>query len=93
MPDFLPDSSRSTAPTLAPATLAQELLTFYDDFVEFHSCCAFLCDAITAMAATGIELDEASQEGAHIFSSQIKHNAQQLKDRLQVLQEMSCIES
>lgn len=88
MPDFLPNSSKSQL-----SNVAEELLTFYDDFVEFQSCCAFLCDAITAMAIAGIELDEASQEGVHIFSSQVKHNAQLLKDRLQALQEISCMDS
>lgn len=84
MSDFLVDSSRSQL-----STLAQELLAFYDDFVEFQSSCAFMCDAVTAMATTGMELDEASREGVHIFASQVKHHAQVLKDRLQVLQEVS----
>lgn len=78
----------STSPASPAAISKQELLCFYDDFVEFQSSCTFLCDAIMAMTSAGLELDEAGIQGVHLYSWQIKRNVQELKDRLQALQEM-----
>lgn len=88
MSDVLLDS-----PTTQLSFLAGELLTLYDDFLEFQGYCAFWCDAMSAITTLGVELDDASREGAHAFSEQVKQNAQALKNRLKELQEKSCVGS
>lgn len=66
------------------------LVVFYDEFVEFQAYCAFLCDALSSMAAAQIELDDATRRGVSAFAGDLKYRVEALRILLQRLQEKSC---
>jgi hypothetical protein len=73
-------------------SLAENLVAFYDEFLEFQGYCALLCDAMSCMAITEMGLDDATQRGVNTFSSYLKHRVEELKIALKHIQEKSCKE-
>ena len=69
-------------------SLATDILLFYDEFVEFHDYCAFLCDAF-AYFASDDQVDVNTAMGVSRFSHYIKHRALKLKQELKLIQERS----
>jgi hypothetical protein len=74
-------------------SLAENLVVFYDEFVEFQAYCALLCDALSCMAITEMRLDDATQRGVHTFSGYLKRRVEELKFTLKQIQEKSCKEN
>jgi hypothetical protein len=65
------------------SALAEELLCLYDEFSEFEANCAFLCDAVAALGATGsVFLEPASAGGLSLFTERVKAEASLLKEKL-----------
>lgn len=75
--------------TLRERQRSRNLLMFYDDFVEFQCSCAFLCDAVTAMLQSNVEVEHETREGVNAYSDQIKQAARDLKKKLDAIHEMS----
>lgn len=73
-------------------SLAENLVAFYDEFLEFQGYCSLLCDAMNCMAITEMSLDDATQRGVNTFSSYLKHRVEELKITLKQIQEKSCKE-
>ena len=73
-------------------SLAENLVVFYDEFVEFQAYCALLCDALSCMATTEMGLDDATQRGVTAFSGYLKRRVEDLKISLKKIQEKSCEE-
>jgi len=74
-------------------SLAENLVVFYDEFVEFQAYCALLCDALSCMATTEMGLDDATQRGVTAFSGYLKRRVEDLKISLRKIQEKSCEEN
>lgn len=74
-------------PTLRERQRSRNLIMFYDDFVEFHCSCAFLCDAVTGMLQSNAEVDSETLEGIRAYSDQVKQAARDLKKKLDAIQE------
>ncbi len=74
-------------------SVAKDLVAFYDEFLEFQGYCALLCDAMSCMAMTEMELDDATRRGVSTFSSYLKQRVEELKIGLKQIQEKSCKES
>ncbi|RYY01371.1 MAG: hypothetical protein EOO53_17910 [Gammaproteobacteria bacterium] len=74
-------------------SLAENLVVFYDEFVEFQAYCALLCDALSCMAVTEMGLDDATQRGVTAFSGCLKRRVEDLKISLKKIQEKSCEEN
>jgi len=64
-------------------SLEADLLHFYDNFVEFHDHCSFLCDAFSSLATEDDYMDNSTAMGASRYSHWVKHRAQELKQNLQ----------
>jgi gamma-glutamylcysteine synthetase len=64
-----------------------ELLDLYDDFVEFHDHCSFLCDAIASMVAEDDRFDTCTAMGIKRFCHWVKDRGQNLKNELKCIQE------
>lgn len=73
--------------------LALDLLHFYDEFVEFHDYCAFLCDAFSCLATEEDGLDDSTAMGLIRFSGWMKHRVENLKQELKQIQERSYTEN
>ena len=73
-------------------SVAENLVVFYDEFLEFQAYCALLCDALSCMATTEMNLDEATQRGVSAFSGYLKQRVEELKINLKHIQEKSCSE-
>lgn len=71
------------------ASLARDLVRFYDEFAEFHDYCAFLCDAFASLAADEDGLDPSTALGVSRCSQCLKCRAQALKHDLRRIQELS----
>jgi len=71
-------------------SVAESLVAFYDEFLEFQGYCSLLCDAMSCMALTEMRLDDATQRGVNTFSSYLKHRVEELKITLKQIQEKSC---
>lgn len=66
------------------ASLEQELLALYDDFSEFEAVCAFFCDSVAALGATGLApLAPASAGGLTLTAEQVKTQGAALRIRLE----------
>ena len=71
----MPNAEKGPAPQLA-----QELLSLYDEFSEFEAYCAFFCDAVAALGATGIEpLGPSSAGGLVLAAERVKADGARLK--------------
>lgn len=66
-----------------PATM----VGFYDDFVEFHDSCSFLCDAVACMIEEQEQFDYSTTLGIKRYCYWIKDRVQALKEELSQLQE------
>ena len=77
----------------ASTPLAQDLIRFYDEFLEFQAYSSLLCDAISSMAANQMELDEATRRGVEMFAGYLKRRVDDLVVVVKQLQEKSCKES
>jgi len=73
-------------------SVAENLLVFYDEFIEFQAYCALLCDAMSCMAATEMDLDEATRRGVNVFSGYLKRRISELQITLKQIQEKSSSE-
>lgn len=63
--------------------LAQELLSLYDEFSEFEAYCAFFCDSVAALGASGIEpLGPSSAGGLVLAAERVKADAARLKGKV-----------
>lgn len=62
------------------------LVDFYDDFVEFHDHCSFLCDAIASMVGQDDQFDACTVMGIKRACFWVKDRGQDLKKELQQLQ-------
>ncbi|MES2675496.1 MAG: hypothetical protein V4660_14740 [Pseudomonadota bacterium] len=71
-------------------SLAESLVNFYDEFVEVQAYSAFLCDALSCMVSTQLEMDDATARGVCIFSSYVKRRLEELKTRLKQIQQRAC---
>lgn len=84
------DFSSQFVVTSEDASLAESLVMFYDEFVEFQAHSAFLCDALSCMAATQLQMDDATLRGACAFSGYVKGRLEELKTTLQRIQQKAC---
>ena len=64
-----------------------ELLLLYDDFTEFQRQCTFLCDAVTALAMSGLVMDKWSVNGLQIYAGQVKERAEVFGKKLSKLRD------
>ena len=78
-----------TRPKPRKASLAKDLVQFYDEFAEFHDYCAFLCDAVACLAADEDGLDPSTRMGVQRYSQWLKQRVQELKQELRRIQEKS----
>lgn len=69
--------------------LAVDLVNFYDEFLDFHSNCFFLLEAVTTMLLNNKDFDRTAAEGLSSLSSQMKTKAIQLKEEFQRINEKS----
>lgn len=83
MDDFPLQSANADSP------LAEDVVVFYDEFVEFQAYCAFLCDALSSMAIAHMELDDVTRHGITVFSGQLKLRVEVLKMKLKQIHEKS----
>jgi hypothetical protein len=73
-------------------SVAENLIVFYDEFLEFQGYCALLCDAMSCMAMTEMGLDDATKRGVYTFSGYLKERVEELRATLKKIQEKSCKE-
>ncbi len=86
------DISSQHETTNGDESLAESLVIFYDEFVEFQAYSAFLCDAVSCMARTQLEMDEATLRGVCAFSGYVKRRLEELKTRLKQIQQRACVD-
>ena len=79
-------------PKTQETSLATDLLHFYDEFVEFHDYCAFLCDAFACLATEEDYLDASTAMGVSRFSHWVKRRTHMLKQELKQIQERAYTE-
>ncbi len=70
-------------------SVAAELLHFYDEFVEFHDHCSFLCDAFVCLASEEDCLEASTVMGVSRYSQWLKRRARELKEELRQIQKRS----
>jgi len=70
-------------------SVAENLVMFYDEFLEFQGYCSLLCDAMSCMAMTEMGLDDATKRGVYTFSGYLKERVEELKTTLKIIQEKS----
>lgn len=73
--------------TLRKRQRSRSLLSFYDDYAEFQSRCAFFCDAVIGILHADTEVDRDTLEGIRAYSDQVKGAASELKEKLKLIQE------
>ena len=83
----------SNASKLIKTTIETDLLNFYDDFVELHDNCSFLCDAFACLATEEDYLDSSTAMGISRYSHWIKLRVQKLKQDLKKIHEKASIQS
>jgi len=68
-----------------------DLLSVYDDYVEFNDYCSFLCDAIPALFVEYAESEHASHtvQGLKRHCSDLKEKAEKLESVLNTLYQQS----
>ena len=66
-------------------SLNVDLLNFYDDFVELHDHCAFLCDAYASLAGADEPLEASTVMGLKPYGYWVKERMETLKRELQAL--------
>ena len=71
------------------------LLTFYDDFIEFNDYCAFLCDSLSALFSeyTESETDNHTLQGIKRHCNDLKDRSEKLENILDTLYQQSYIDS
>lgn len=71
--------------------LEVDLLTLYDDFVEFNDYCSFLCDAIPALFIEYAESEHDSHtvQGLKRHCGDLKERAERLESVLNTLYQRS----
>ena len=83
----------SNASKFIKTPIETDLLNFYDDFVELHDNCSFLCDAFACLATEEDYLDSSTAMGISRYSHWIKLRAQKLKQDLKKIHEKASIKS
>lgn len=65
----------------------QDLLAAYDDFIEFHDYCSFLCDAVSALFSESMEgePDRRTMMGLRRQCGDLKERAERLEEVLEKL--------
>ena len=71
------------------AALTADLVQLFDEFVDFHDHCAFMCDAFACLAADEDGLDPSTVEGVRRYTEWLKHRAHALKQEFRRIQEES----
>jgi hypothetical protein len=87
------DFSSTCEATNGDESLAESLVIFYDEFVEFQAYSAFLCDALSCMAMAQLEMDEATVRGVCVFSGYVKRRLEELKITLRQIQQKACVDT
>lgn len=82
-------SNQSPEITEEELPLSVELLDLYDEFVDLHSNCAFLFDAVACMVKGNTEIDPVAIEGLSSLSWQARRKAEQLKEAFKHLHQKS----
>ena len=72
---------------LIKTPLYTDLLLFYDEFVEFHDYCSFMCEAFASLATEENYLDTSTAMGASRFCHWTKRRMQELKGDLKNIHE------
>lgn len=75
------------------SSLANDLITFYDEFAEFNDYCAFLCAAFASIVANEEIIDERSAQGFGRCSHWMSYRMEELKKKLKKIQERSRAEA
>lgn len=73
-------------------SLEIDLLHFYDNYIEFHDHCSFLCDAFAGLTIESDCLDSSTTMGVSRYSHWVKRRAQELKQDLKQIHEKSCVQ-
>lgn len=68
--------------------LTIKLLHYYDEFVEFHEDCTFLCEAFAALVANSANLDPCSIGGFERNAHWLKQRAGELRQKIKLIREM-----
>ncbi len=68
-------------------SLEIDLLHFYDDYIEFHDHCSFLCDAFVGLTIEDDCLDSSTAMGVSRYSHWVKRRALELKQDLKKIHE------
>lgn len=67
-------------------SLPLDLLALYDNFSEFEACCAFFCDAVSALSSNGHDwVDGSSAEGLRFIAQRLKEKSTALKGDVEVI--------
>lgn len=74
-------------PTILNRQRSQELLMFYDDFLDLQDSCSFFCDAVMCLLEVEAALDPSTMEGVRSYSDRIKRLGGELKGRLELIRE------
>lgn len=82
-------SNHSPEDTDADLPLSIELLDLYEEFVEHHSNCSFLFDAVSRMLKSNTAVDPVAVDGLSSLSWQMKHKTGELKEEFQRLHQKS----
>ena len=78
-----------TQPKPQDATASADLVQLFDQFVDFHDHCAFMCDAFACIAADEDGLDPSTVEGVRRYTEWLKRRAHGLKQDFRRIQERS----
>lgn len=66
-------------------SLSLDLLALYDNFSEFEACCAFFCDAVSALSNSRDEwVDGTSAEGLRCYAQRLKEESAVMKSEVEV---------
>ena len=69
-------------PQSSSSSVEKDLLHFYDEFVEFHGHCSFLCDACASLSREHEGLDESTAIGLRLYCQWTKERMEHLKKEL-----------
>ena len=79
--------------TLMETPMAPNLLQVYDDFVDLHDDCAFMCEAFASLVGKETLLDESTAIGARRFCHWMKRRMGELKEDLSEINEKAHVKN
>lgn len=74
-------------PTVLDRQRSQELLMFYDDFMDLQDSCAFFCDAVICLLDAESGVDPSTMDGLRSYADRMKRLGGELKGRLEAMRE------